>query len=277
MRVAGDLHTHVWSPEHMSAEFRSDLARAWGSELGVDGGYDAHAEHAVAADRVVVLAFDAEYAGFVVPDEFVAAYVRRDPARLVGFCSIDPRRADARDRLARAVEELGLRGVKLAPTYQGFDPLSPEAYRFYELVAERDLPIVWHQGTTFVRKAILEYALPRQIDNVAIRFPELRIAIAHLGHPWIEECIVVVRKHPNVYSDISALTSRPSQFEHGLRVATEYRCGDKLLFGTDWPFDTIGRTVDHLEALERREDVSEGLRATVRSILTRDPLAALGL
>jgi hypothetical protein len=275
--MAGDVHTHLWAPEHMSSEFRADLVRVWGSDAEVVADYDTHSAHADGAERSVVLAFDAEHAGLVVPDEFVAEYVRRDPQRLVGFCSIDPRRPDAADRLTRAVDELGLRGVKLAPTYQGFDPLSAEAFRFYELVADRGLPIVWHQGTTFVRNAILDYALPRQIDNVAIRFPELRIVIAHLGHPWIEECLVVVRKHPNVYSDISALTTRPVQFERGLIAASEYRCGDKLLFGTDWPFDTIDRTVRFLEELARRRDVAEGLRETAHSILTLDPLEAIGL
>lgn len=271
--VAGDVHTHVWAPEHMSEEFRGDLERAWGQAAAVDASYEAHARGMAEAARAVVLAFDADYAGLVVPDEYVADYVRRDPDRLVGFCSVDARRPDAADRLARAVDELGLRGVKLAPTYQGFDPLGPEAFRLYELIAARELPIVWHQGTTFVRRAILDYALPRQIDRVAIAFPELRIVIAHLGHPWIEECLVVARKHPHVFADISALSSRPRQLERGLLAAAEYRCADKLLFGTDWPFDSVSHTIETLRRLAGDDEIAP----IAASILARDPLAALGL
>jgi predicted TIM-barrel fold metal-dependent hydrolase len=255
----------------------SDLLRAWPEAVGLRADHEAHADHAQAVDRSVVLAFDAEHAGLFVPDEFVAEYVRRDERRLVGFCSIDPLRRNVRDKLSRATEELGLRGVKLAPTYQGFDPLSPEAFAMYEAIAERRLPVMWHQGTTFVRKAVLAYALPRQIDEVAIRFPEMPIVIAHLGHPWIDECLAVVRKHPSVYTDISALGSRPTQFRNALIAAGEYRCGDKLLFGTDFPFSRALPTAAQLERWRDDPDSPAPLRSTVESILSTDPLGALGL
>jgi predicted TIM-barrel fold metal-dependent hydrolase len=276
-RLAGDVHTHIWAPEHVTDEFMSDLLRAWPAAVDLRADCDAHAEHAAAVDRSVVLAFDAEYAGFMVPDEFVAEYVRRDERRLIGFSSVDPLRRNVREKLARATEELGLRGVKLAPTYQGFDPLGSEAYAMYEEIAERALPVMWHQGTTFVRKAILAYALPRQIDDVAIRFPEMPIVIAHLGHPWVDECIAVVRKHPRVFADVSALIARPVQFRNALISAGEYGCGDKLLFGTDWPFSRTPDTVAVLEAWRDDPEAPEVLRATVAGILTRDPLEAIGL
>src|SRR5438270_2373765 len=163
-RVPGDVHTHVWAPEHLSDEFLSDMQRAWPEAGEIDASYEAHARHAEGAGRSVVLAFDAPYSGFVVPDAFVAEYVRRDEKRLVGFCSIDPQRRDVESALGRATQDLGLRGVKLAPTYQGLDPLSRTAFHLYEAIARRNLPIVWHQGITFVRRSVMAYALPHQID-----------------------------------------------------------------------------------------------------------------
>ncbi len=274
--VPGDVHTHVWSREHLSAEFISDLARAWPGEA-VDASYKAHALHARHAARSIVLAFDAPYSGFEVPDDFVARYVSRDPQRLIGFCSIDPTRRNIEEKITRAVEDLGLRGVKIAPTYQGFDPLSAKAFDLYEAIAKRKLPVVWHQGVTFVRKSILAYALPRDIDAVALKFPEMKIVIAHMGHPWIDECIAVIRKHPNVYADISALNPRPIQFRSALISAGEYKCGHKLLFGTDFPFS---RTVDMLKLLkEWRGDPASPLVLVdvIDGILGRDPLEVLGL
>jgi predicted TIM-barrel fold metal-dependent hydrolase len=275
--VAGDVHSHVWLREHLSDDFVADLLRAWPEAASVAAGYEEHAQHALDAERTVVLAFDAPHVGFEVPDEYVARYVARDEHRLVGFCSIDPVRRNVRDKLARAVEELGLRGVKLAPTYQGFDPLGPEAAALYEVVAERRLPVVWHQGVTFVRKSILAYAFPRQIDDVALRFPEIPIVIAHLGHPWIDECIAVVRKHPSVYADISALISRPVQMRAALISAGEYRVHDKLLFGTDYPFATSRATVAVLEGWLEDPDSPDVLRETVVAILKSSPLETLGL
>jgi uncharacterized protein len=273
----GDVHTHVWAPEHLSEEFMSDLLRAWPNAKRVDAGYDAHMRHAAGVDRAVVLAFNAPYSGFVVPDEYVAAYVRTDEKRLIGFCSVDPQQGQIEYRLDRAIHDLGLRGVKLGPTYQGFDPLSAESFHLYEAIAARNLPIMWHQGLTFVRRSIMAYALPHQIDQVAIRFPELRIVIAHLGHPWIGECIGVIRKHPNVYADISAMTSRPIQLRDGLTLAGEYQAGNKLLFGTDWPFDTIERTISLLSSWTNDEVAPEVLREVAGGILQRDPIEILGL
>jgi predicted TIM-barrel fold metal-dependent hydrolase len=225
----------------------------------------------------VVLAFDAPHVGFVVPDDYVAAYVARDPKRLVGFCSIDPMRRNVTDVLDRATQELGLRGVKLAPTYQGFDPLGPEAFGLYEQIAARGLPVLCHQGVTFVRRSVLAYAYPRQLDEVALRFPEMPIVIAHLGHPWIDDCVAVVRKHPQVYADVSALISRPIQLRSALILAGEYRIADKLLFGTDFPFARIRDTVAVLQGWADDPESPQVLRETVQTILSSRPLETLGL
>jgi predicted TIM-barrel fold metal-dependent hydrolase len=275
--VAGDVHSHVWLREHLSDEFVADLVRAWPEAADIAADYEHHAEHALDAERTVVLAFDAPHVGFEVPDEYVARYVAHDERRLVGFCSIDPLRRNVRDKLARAVEELGLRGVKLAPTYQGFDPLGPEAVALYEAIAERRLPVMWHQGVTFVRKSVLAYAFPHQIDDVAMRFPEIPIIIAHLGHPWIDECIAVVRKHPSVYADISALISRPIQMRNALISAGEYRIQDKLLFGTDYPFATTRPTLELLNRWLDEPASPKVLRETITAILQNSPLELLGL
>lgn len=275
--VRGDVHTHIWRDEHLSKEFRTDLERAWPEAANVRVGYEEHAIHAEASARSVVLAFDAPNVGFVVPDDYVATYVATDPSRLIGFCSVDPARPDAHDRLARAVEKLGLRGVKIAPTYQGFDPLGSEAFEFYEDIARRHLPIVWHQGMTFVRRSVLRYAFPCVVDEVALRLPELRIVIAHLGHPWIGECIAVIRKHPNVYADISGLTPRPWQFREALMLAGEYRVANKLLFGTDFPFGTVAGTSAVLRAWADDPVSCEPLREACGAILDTDPLEVLGL
>ena len=45
--------------------------------------------------------------------------------------------------------------------------------------------------------------IPLVMDEIAIAFPELRIVMAHLGHPWQADTIAVIRKHPHVYADVS--------------------------------------------------------------------------
>jgi hypothetical protein len=72
--------------------------------------------------------------------------------------------------------------------------------------------------------------------------------VAHMGHPWIDETIVLIRKQPNFYADISALHYRPWQFYNALILAKEYGVLHKLLFGSDYPFTTPEATLEALKS-----------------------------
>jgi uncharacterized protein len=52
----------------------------------------------------------------------------------------------------------------------------------------------------------------------------------------------VIRKHPNVYADISALFYRPWSAYNAFRLATEWGVLPKLLFGSDFPVATPEET-----------------------------------
>src|SRR5205823_1976476 len=110
-----------------------------------------------------------------------AALVRAHPDKLIGFLGVHPSDPQALDEVERAVRDLGLRGIKLGPNYQNFDPVGEDAFRLYARAQELGLPILFHQGTSPVRYADLDYAHPRHMDRVATKFPELRIVLAHVN------------------------------------------------------------------------------------------------
>ena len=276
-----DCHTHLGEyPAHMSEEFAAEAREAWGGELRLGRTPDEHYEETRGAEKVVVLAFCAPEAGFVVPNDEVAEYVARDRERLIGFGSVDPKDPRAPDELERMKHDLGLRGCKLGPIYQHVDPLGPEFLRVCETLERLELPLLVHQGTTFYRRGPLLHARPILLDEVARRHPRLRIVIAHLGHPWVEEAVVVVRKNRNVYADVSALHPRPWQLYQALLCALEYRVEGKLLFGSDYPFFTAEDTIAGLRAVNR---VVEGTGlpripgAAVEAIVERPTVELLGL
>ena len=186
----------------------------------------------------------------------------------------------ALDELERARDDLGLKGIKLGPNYQVFDPLGEPALRVYERAERHGLPILFHQGASPVQDAPLRYAHPLLMDEIAIRFPELRVVMAHMGHPWQRETIVTIRKHAHVYADVSALFYRPWSFYEGLRLATEWGALDKLLFGSDFPIATPAETA---AALRRVNDPIEGTALPpvpldrIEELIERDPLPLLGL
>lgn len=274
-----DVHTHLGQHgTHVCDPLASEEIRAWG-RVSWDVDPAEHTASASLADRAIVLAFDAEPVGVMVDNDYVADHVAGHD-NLIGFASVNPNRADAAERLRHAVEERGLRGLKLGPCYQHFDPHDSAALELLEAADAYHLPVIWHQGTTFTSAAIMDVARPLRLDGIARRFPDLRMWIAHMGHPWSEEAVSVARRHEHFYLDISALDTRPWQLAQALIHAWEYRIWDRLLFGTDYPFSTIERTVAGLRAAAqtcRRLGIADIGDEHIDQICQRDALGLLGL
>lgn len=278
-----DCHTHIAEPEHISGPFLADAQRAWGEAFSMKCTVEEHRQAIQNADHcagAVVLAMDAPFVGFNVPNEYVANYVKENRSRLFGFASVDPSREAPHRILETAVKEMGLVGLKLAPFYQNFHPLDKKCYPLYAKAEELGLTVMWHQGTSFVQKGLLDYSRPVYLDPVSRSFPNLKMIIAHLGHPWMGETISVVRKNPNVYTDISALGSRPWQMYNGLMEAVEYGIEDKLLFGTDFPFFSIEQTENalrHVNRLVEGTNLPRVPERVIEKILNRNTPELLGL
>jgi predicted TIM-barrel fold metal-dependent hydrolase len=277
--VIVDCHTHLWAPGHLGSPFVDEVRGPVGSQPDLRSDPDAHASGTEAADRVCVFAFCAPRIGVVVPNDYVAAYVRTDPERLIGYASVDPTDGGALRELDRSVHELGLRGLKLVPTYQGYHPLDERAFPVYRRAEQLGVPVTFHMGTTPHSLAELEYARPIHMDELARSFPQLRMVIAHVAHPWEAEALVVCRKHRHVYADVSALTYRPFQLYHTLRLASEYGVDGKLLLGSDFPWLT---TAAEIAGLRRLRAPGNGVgpplpEELVEGIVHRETLALLGL
>lgn len=277
-----DIHSHYFRyPDHFSEDFKHQARRARsGVEVDLTVRWDEYAASASQCRKTVVFGGKARLSGLWVPDREVAAYVAEHPDRLIGFLAVDPTQPGWQDELEEGHQALGLKGVKLMPMYAGFSPDSRELDYLWEYATRHQLPVLLHTGTTFIDKAPLEYTLPRRLDPVATRFPEVRMILAHLGHPYEGECVAVIRKHPNVYADISALHYRPFQFYHSLMLVQEYGVWDKLLFGTDYPFTTVDATLDGLRNLNRMLEGTALPRldaARMEQMIARDTLKLLGL
>jgi predicted TIM-barrel fold metal-dependent hydrolase len=141
------------------------------------------------------------------------------------------------------------------PMYGGYKPNQPEIDYIWEYACRHGLPVLVHTGTTFIDRAPLECTLPRLLDDVSTRFPELRLILAHLSHPYEGECVVTIRKHPNVYADCSALHYRPFQLYQSLMLVQEYGVWNKILFGSDYPFTTVDASI---AAMRKLNEMLEG-------------------
>lgn len=208
-----------------------------------------------------------------------AKFCAANPTRRIGFMSVNPRWPNVLDEVDRC-RELGLVGIKLGANYQAFDPMSHEACALYGKAQALGLPILFHQGTSPDRTAPQRYSHPMITDEIALNFPELRIVMAHMGHPWVRETVTVIRRHPHVYADVSSIYLRPWLEYEALITAVEWGATGKLLLGSDYP---IATTAEAIAGLRRVNNVVEGTRMPtvppedVERIVYADALGALGL
>jgi len=279
-----DVHSHTWRyPEHFTEDFREQARKARGDvEVDLSVRFEDYAASCPAGEEVRTIVFGgkARLSGLWVDDQYVADYVAAQPDKLIGFLSVDPTQEGWQDELRHGHRALGLRGIKLLSMYAGFRPDEERLDPLWEYATEHALPVLLHTGTTFISQAPLECTLPRHLDVVATRFPKVKIIMAHLGHPYEGECIVVARKHPNVYADISAIHYRPFQLYQSLMLVQEYGVWPKLLFGTDYPFTTINATLEGLFSLNKMLEGSALPRldeAEIEKMIYRDSLPLLGL
>ncbi|MBL9114153.1 MAG: amidohydrolase [Verrucomicrobiaceae bacterium] len=277
-----DVHSHTWNfPQDFSSDFIRQAGRAR-PDLKVDlsTSYDAYRNSSPHDTRTIVFGGKARLSGLWVDDKTVAKLVQADPERLIGFLSVDPTQDGWEREMRDGREVLGLRGIKLMPMYAGFSPEDERLAPLWCYAETHGLPVLLHTGTTFISQAPLAFTLPRLIEPVALRHPSVKIILAHMGHPYEGECIVTIRKHQNVFADVSALHYRPWQLYNSLMLAQEYGVWNKLLFGTDFPFTTVNASVDGIRKLNGMLEGTALPRLDplqIEAMIHRDSLSLLGL
>lgn len=288
-----DCHTHVWqSPDQLGQLDLGDLPKRsraqaprispnrtiWRSIPSAD--VEHHWAQSGTVDKSIVLGFKSRYLRAEIPNQYVADYVRRFPAKLIGFAGIDPTERDAVGEVKLAKSDLQLRGLTISPANQDFHPADSRAMRVYAEAERLGMPVLIHPGSQFTEHSKLEFGRPHLLDEVARSFPQLRIVIAQLGQPWVDETILMLGKHANVFADVSGLLRRPWQAYNSLVSAYEYGVTDKLLFGSDFPYTNATECIETLYSINQ---LAQGTnlpvvpREALRGIVERDTLALLGL
>jgi predicted TIM-barrel fold metal-dependent hydrolase len=125
-----------------------------------------------------------------------------------------------------------VKGIKLLPSYQQFDPAAAVMYPLYARAEELGLPITFHTGSSVIAGTRLRLAEPLLLDDVAVDFPHLTILLAHSGRgAWYEQAALLATLHPNVYLEISGLPPRNLR-RYFPRLE---RLTDRMVFGSDFP------------------------------------------
>jgi predicted TIM-barrel fold metal-dependent hydrolase len=275
-----DYHTHFMQRAH----FGPDFAREWDERGGTGAWPEITPEQYEGAmapvGKAIVFGITAYALGIHTPHEYVAKLVARNPKKYIGFMALDPSHPDAIEEMERASQEFGMKGIKLYPVMSLYNIADPQLRPFFQRAVELNLPVLTHMGTSPATKGPLRLSLPLLVDELAIAMPQLRIIMAHLGHPWQREAAMVIRKHRNVYADISGLWHRPWQGHEALVVCGEWGVYHKLLYGSDYP---LWEPRSSIESLQRLNDQVAGTPLPkisgeiIEQILHRDIFAELGI
>jgi predicted TIM-barrel fold metal-dependent hydrolase len=193
-------------------------------------------------------------------NDWIADFTRDHRDRLLPVGSVNPlHERDVRAEINRVLD-LGIRMIKIHPPHQ---LISPNAYRaavpqqaeIYRACQERNVPVMFHTGTSVFPRARNAFADPMPIDDVAVDFPNLRIILAHAGRPlYGETAFFLARRHANVLLEISGIP--PKSLPR--YVPRLENLAEKVLWGTDWPsmgVASIRKNVEDFRALGYPQDV----------------------
>ncbi|HYC69588.1 MAG TPA: amidohydrolase family protein [Opitutaceae bacterium] len=198
-------------------------------------------------DAAVLLAHDRVYRDdgaawegrgtFHVPNDYVLA-LAREHACFLPAVSIHPGRPDALDELERCLAA-GAVALKLLPNCHNVDCARPAYAPFWARMAEAGLPLIAHTGCeSTVDEARPDLAHPHNL--LAPLRAGVKVIAAHcgtgkpgLGREWFHVWRAMLRDHPNLYGDISAL-SIPGR-DRFLPLCRHAGVAERVLHGSDVP------------------------------------------
>jgi predicted TIM-barrel fold metal-dependent hydrolase len=275
--LAVDSHVYCLPPR-----WRNARARLPAAESAVRKAFYAHPDgswvlplsspEAIAASmkrsaiaRAALVGFP--WAGAALCEES-AAYVleqaRREPKRYWAVCPVQPRDA-GHLAAARRWLDAGAVGLKVNAQWQGFALDDRRMDGLAKLAARRGAYLLLHIDQPTGESQ----ASPARLLALARRHPKTRIVAAHMGGllglyaklPWIGRAL------RNVWYDTAV-----SETLETVRFYAELGLSDRVVFGTDFPFNLV-----HDQKTVKTRLLKLGLeRRALRAVLSRNYLSLVG-
>lgn len=274
-----DAHVHWWKKGFLMVDdfwpfFTANLADSYYVPCGInmtpeeqersfldpDGSALLQRMDDAGIDKSVLLPLDlAIVNGQEAPHDIVsinreyAELAQAHPDRLISFFSMDPRRDNVDRHFLTAVQEWGMKGLKLYPP-TGFLPADDSCTALYRICMEKDLPVTFHCAVAGMSPQ--DHGHPDNFRPLMQKFPGLKIILAHSGgsdvlnpevhkfvpgqaeaSPWFDLALNLAAEFDTVYMDISAWEVYDDQKikEYLQRIINKLGSLDRVLFGTDYP------------------------------------------
>ena len=254
-----DCHTHLKFPQN-----EIDIAE--------------HLDACEKVDTCIILAsFQDDLAG---SNKAVSKFVNQY-RKMTGFGVANP----IDDKINRKsimafTRDMNLKGIVLYCAENNFHPAHSQAMLLYELAEEHGLPVFFHNAVRMSSEAALEYTQPYQLDEIARKFPSLKIIVGNMGLPFLQQTLYLIAKHENVYADLSISPKKAWEVFNIVLSTYEAEVMDKLFFGSNYPLTLPGNCIETLlgfNKLMAEANLPTVPRERIRNVIERDTLALLGI
>jgi predicted TIM-barrel fold metal-dependent hydrolase len=247
----GWMAARLGAPELSPAFLKGSLELFWDEmdEAGIDIG--------VVLGRNSPAAFMGKpFKEAYIPNEHIAELQSKYPKRLIGFGGIDTSNTkhNAVDETIRCAEKLGLKGIFIEPGRQLLSHAADERLNpVYQACTDLGLSVVVMSGP--YAGADIGASHPVYIDQLATRYPQLKMVLGHGSWPWIQETLGVAFKHPNVYvsPDIYFFAPGASGYIDAVGGALQ----DQFVFATAYPLRPLKQTVRDCQRFPLPSSVAE--------------------
>ena len=226
-----DFHTHCF-PDKIAVKAIEKLSDASGGLKPYTDGTLSGLEKSMQQGNVdisVVLSIATNAHQQKSVNDFAA--LMNEKENIVAFGSVYPFAEDALYELDR-IKELGLKGIKLHPDYQGFDVDDPMMRPIYRKISEHGFILTFHAGHDY-GFAPPYGATPEKLLK-ALSWIETPVIAAHWGGVGCYEAVLDLLCGREIYFDTSfGYSHLPKYFAQKI---IEKHGTEKLLFGTDTPW-----------------------------------------
>ncbi|MEX2569031.1 MAG: amidohydrolase family protein [Cyclobacteriaceae bacterium] len=165
-------------------------------------------------NKVCVMSFAGVYSDEIFGNDIVGKAIKKFPNRFIGFTLLSPNRGRKEMLLElKRGEKLGMRGIKLIPSYQGYPVDGPLIDVACKWANEHRQIIINH-----------DWGSPSQMQRLVEKYPNACFITAHTTTAYAD----IMKDHPNMF-----VCSVPLLKPRGCEEVVKAIGADRFLFGTD--------------------------------------------
>lgn len=249
-----DFHAHIF-PDRIAVQAIERLENSGGIKSFTDGtltGLFASMERS-GVDMSVILPVATKPTQFVNIQSFAKSINEQYPERLLSFGGIHPDCVNYRKELD-TIANLGFKGIKLHPDYQGVMIDDIRFLRIIEYASELGLIITTHAGIDVsLQNSVC--CPPHKMRKVLDTIKPDKMILAHMGGWALWEEVYEYLAGEDVFLDTAFIYDYITK-EQFLKIFNKHG-SDKILFGSDSPWSDMAKAVTWIQELSLPQDAEE--------------------